>query len=452
MKGMKGLIIGLGRAGCGMAIALKRVGADVSVVDEKSADNRKILSAMDEMAKIGVSATTCWTGDVDWNDLDFIAPSPGVPMHHPVLQEAVSRNIPIYSEPEIAYRIAHSPIIAITGTNGKSTVTALTYFLIKNCGKEAILCGNIAGSGLPEMTICEAAVQANPGTALVAEVSSFQLEWVSQFKPKGATITSISEDHLDRYQSIETYAEMKRKIFMNMDENCFAVVNKFAANTSKGIPESVKIFFINSENADAVILEDNLSFRNVNEKINVNQLWSPTNFNLQNTATACLLAHGYGVPIESLVEKVIKFPGLANRMERIASSTGIEFINNSMCTNPSALSASLSSFKKPVLLLAGGINKITNWEEVSKVSKSIIKKAFVFGKDRDWLARFFCENEVDVEQFASLSEAFQNALSSAQKSDTILLSPGCASFDQFENFIERGNEFRKLVHEVIEDV
>ncbi len=451
MKGMKGLIIGLGRAGCGMAIALKRVGADVSVVDEKSADNRKILSAMDEMATIGVSVTTCWTGDVDWNDIDFIAPSPGVPMHHPVLKEAVSRNIPIYSEPEIAYRITNSPIIAITGTNGKSTVTALTYFLIKSCGKKSILCGNIAGSGFPEVTICEAAVQANPDAVLVAEVSSFQLEWVSHFKPKGATITSISEDHLDRYQNIETYIEMKRKIFMNMNEEDFAVVNKLSANTNEGIPESVETFFINSENADAVIKEDSLSFGNINKKININELWSPTKFNLQNTATACLLAHGYGIPIEKLIENVIEFPGLANRMERIESSTGIEFINNSMCTNPSALSASLSSFKKPVLLLAGGINKIRNWEEVSKVSKSI-KKAFVFGKDRDWLERFFYENKVDVEQFGSLSEAFQNAFSSAQKSDTILLSPGCASFDQFESFIERGNEFRKLVQEVIEYV
>ena len=451
MKGMKGLIIGLGRAGCGMAIGLKRVGADVSVVDEKSADNRKILSAMDEMATIGVSVTTCWTGDVDWDDIDFIAPSPGVPMHHPALQEAVLRNIPIYSEPEIAYRITDSPIIAITGTNGKSTVTALTYFLIKNCGKESILCGNIAGSGFPEVTICEAAVQANPDAVLVAEVSSFQLEWVSHFKPKGATITSISEDHLDRYQNIETYIEMKRKTFMNMNEEDFAVVNKLSANTNEGIPESVKAFFIDSKNADAVIEEDSLSFGNINKKININELWSPTKFNLQNTATACLLAHGCGIPIENLIEKVIEFPGLSNRMERIESSTGIEFINNSMCTNPSALSASLSSFKKPVLLLAGGINKIRNWEEVSKVSKSI-KKAFVFGKDRDWLERFFYENKVDVEQFGSLSEAFQNAFSSAQKSDTILLSPGCASFDQFESFIERGNEFRKLVQEVIEYV
>lgn len=451
MEGMKGLIIGLGRAGCGMAIALKRVGADVSVVDEKSADNRKILSAMDEMATIGVPVTTCWTGDVNWKELDFIAVSPGVPMHHPVLQEAVLRNTPIYSEPEIAYRITNSPIIAITGTNGKSTVTALTYFLLKNCGKESILCGNIAGSGFPEVTVCEASVQANPDTVLIAEISSFQLEWISQFKPKGAAITSIFEDHLDRYQNIETYIAMKRKIFMNMDEKCFAVVNKLAANTSKGIPEPVTTFFINSENADAVIKEDVLSFRNINKKINISELWSPTKFNLQNTATACLLAHGCGIPLENLIEKVIGFPGLANRMERIDSSIGIEFINNSMCTNPSALSASLSSFKKPVLLLAGGINKIKNWEEVSKVSKSI-KKAFVFGKDRAWLKRFFYENKVDVEQFASLSEAFQNALSSAQKGDTILLSPGCASFDQFESFVERGNEFRKMVQEVIEYV
>ncbi|HWP31231.1 MAG TPA: UDP-N-acetylmuramoyl-L-alanine--D-glutamate ligase [Fimbriimonadales bacterium] len=448
------VVIGLGKAGTGMARVLKAKGAQVTVVDEKSADSQKLFEPLDEMAKLDIPVITSWTGELEWSEWDGVACSPGVPSKHPTLQEALRRGIPLYSETEIAYRIAESPIIAITGTNGKSTVTALTYWILQKAGKKAILCGNIAGSGYPEYTITEAALNGDTDSILVAEVSSFQLEWISEFRPKAATITQIVEDHLDRYESLREYAATKHKIFRNMKDGDVVVFNTFRPETKPEVPSSARVLKIGAQDEDAQldaqaqISGQDVYFPQGNTSISLSELWDASPHNLENAATAGLLANVFGVTFSEIREGVLSFRPLRNRMEFLGERNGVRYINNSMCTNPTALKASLEAMDSSTLLLAGGIAKVKDYSMISSV-KNRIKKAYLFGRDGAYLKEVFEKMGVKSARFDTLREAFESAQSEAKPRETILLAPSCASFDQFESFMERGELMRKLVEEVV---
>lgn len=442
------VVLGLGKAGTGMARVLKAKGAQVTVVDEKSADSQKLFEPLDEMAKLDIAVITSWTGELEWSEWDGVACSPGVPSKHPTLQEALRKGIPLYSETEIAYRVAESPIIAITGTNGKSTVTALTYWILQKAGKKAILCGNIAGSGYPEYTITEAALNGGNDSILVAEVSSFQLEWISEFRPRVATITQIAEDHLDRYESLREYAVMKHKIFRNMKDGDVVVFNTLRPETKPEVPSSVRVLTIGAREADAQLSEQAVYFPQSNASISLSELWDASPHNLENVATASLLAHVFGVTFSEIREGVLSFRPLRNRMEFLGERNGVRYINNSMCTNPMALKASLEAVDSSTLLLAGGIAKVKDYSVISSV-KNRIKKAYLFGRDGAYLKEIFEKMGVESARFDTLQEAFESAQREAKPRETILLAPSCASFDQFESFIERGELMRKLVEEAV---
>lgn len=437
------VVIGLARAGLSMAKALNSVGASVLVVDQKSADSPALFQPLDELSACDIPVVTGWAGDLDWNETDIVAPSPGVPRNHPTLVEACKRNIPIYSEIEIGYRLTKAPIIAVTGTNGKSTVTALTHHLLVHAGKSAILCGNIAGSGYFEKTICEAAINATDNDILVAEVSSFQLEWVEQFRPKSATITQITQDHLDRYRTFEEYSSIKTRIYQAMGIGDTIVFNKFRQETAPG-PTQSAILSIGEFGSSAEIVDGVLRFSGSNVEIEMAKLWVPGRHSLANLAAATLLGYPFGMTPEIAAEAVRSFVGLKNRMELIGEKNGIKIINNSMCTNPSAVEASLDGIEGRVLLLAGGINKVHDLSPFSRTAPRI-KGAFLFGRDSAQISDALKIGGCESEQFSTLEQAFDASLACAEAGDSIVLSPGCSSFDQFQDFIERGDRFRELV-------
>lgn len=441
--GKKIVVIGLARAGLSMAKALKSVGAQVSVVDQKSADSPALFQPLDQLSALDIPVTTGWAGDLDWNEIDIVAPSPGVPRNHPTLKEASNRRLPIFSEMEIGYRLSRAPIIAITGTNGKSTVTALTHHLLVYAGKSAVLCGNIAGSGYHETTICEAAVRSNESDILVAEVSSFQLEWIEKFRPKAATITQITQDHLDRYRTFEEYASFKMRIYQNMGIGDTIVLNKFRQETTPG-PTQAAILSIGEFGSSAEILEGTLRFSGSNVEVRMEDLWVPGRHSLANLATATLLASPFGMTPEIAAEGVKSFIGLQNRMELIGVQDGVKFINNSMCTNPSAVEASLDGIDGNILLLAGGINKVQDLAPFTRTSPKI-KAAYLFGRDAAEIGKALEDGGCKTERFTTMEEAFSVAVSRAEPGDSVVLSPGCSSFDQFQDFIDRGDKFRELV-------
>lgn len=433
------LVIGLARAGTAMAIALAKSGARVHVVDQKAADQLSMLKEMDKLEALGIEVSTSWTGDVDWDAIDVIAPSPGVPLRHPTLREALARGVPIWSEIEVGYRLSKAPIIAITGTNGKTTVTALTYRILRDCGKEAVLCGNIAGSGYPELPITTAAQQSTPDQILVAEVSSYQLEFIDTFRPHICAITNITSDHVERHGSAEEYRETKRRIFENLSANDFAIVNNQKPETlAPGNCPAKQLTYGNS--GDIVITPGQVA------DIPEDQLWAGGHHNLENAAAAWLMARAAGCPDGAIRQAILDFKGVINRMELIGEHNGIRFMNNTMCTNPESLRASIEACRAPIMLIAGGALEDSDPEPLSRIERERIKKAFLVGRDASLLAPFF----VDAEQLPDIETAFKHATGEASAGDTVFLAPGCKSFDQFENFIARGDLFRALVKSYVE--
>lgn len=438
-------VIGLGRAGVGMVRALTKAGAQVTVADQKSADAPEILKGLDEVGGLICEVITGWTGEVDWSHVDVLAVSPGVPRFHPVLKEAEARGVPIWSELEVAQRVTRAPFLAVTGTNGKSTVCALTAFILKECGVSARLCGNIAGSGFPEETVTVSAITASPDEVLVTEVSSFQLEWIHTFRPKVATITQIVPDHLDRYASFEEYSQTKHRIYENMEPEDVVVVNRFRPETypSSGCRARLEFFGLTDDRVqitdDAVYLDG--------ASLKEEEVWCSGRAGLENVATALALALQWCPDGDCLLQAVRRFPGLSHRMERIGEVRGVVFINNSMCTNPEATASALAGMKVPVRLLAGGVCKVPDLSPFVREAPRV-RKAYLFGRDAKRIASVFQNAGTEAEVFHRMEEALESAFQEAGSGEVILLAPGCASFDQYENFMQRGDAFRKWVREV----
>jgi len=428
------LVIGLARAGTAMAVALAKSGAMVRVVDQKAADQLSMLKDMDRLEALGIEVSTSWSGEIDWNSVNVVAPSPGVPSRHPTLVEAKENGVAIWSEIEVAYRISKAPIIAITGTNGKSTVTALTWFVLKECGLDAVLCGNIAGSGYPEMPITSAALNSTEDQLLVAEVSSYQLEFIEEFRPHICTITNIGEDHIERHGSVEAYANTKRRIYENQTADDFAVINQSR-------PETLA----------SKMRAQVLTYRGANPDLDVSEivegeLWAPGRHNVDNAAAAWLIARTMGCDKKRIAEAIREFKGLKNRMELIGEHKGVRFVNNTMCTNPEALRASVESCAGTIVLISGGVLDNHDLSPIRNIDFDRVRASFLIGSDAARLAELFPASAVLA---GSLPQAFQLAVAAAKPGDSLMLAPGCKSFDQYQDFIERGDSFRALVNDYI---
>ncbi len=428
------LVIGLARAGTAMAVALAKSGASVHVVDQKAADQLSMLHEMDRLEALGIEVSTSWSGEVDWSLVDVVAPSPGVPLRHPTLTEAQEKGIPIWSEIEVAYRLSKAPIIAITGTNGKSTVTALAWFILRECGENAVLCGHLAGSGYPETPLTTAALKSTRDQILVAEVSSYQLEFIEKFRPHVCTITNIGEDHIDRHGSVDAYAKTKLRIYENQTGEDFVIVNQSRPET---LAPNIRaqIFTYGGSNSDFDVAQ-----------INESELSSPGRHNVDNAAAAWLIARTMGCDDDQVAKAIRNFRGLKNRMEYLGEHNGLRFVNNSMCTNPEALRASIESCSGPIVLISGGVLGNLDPAPITGIDFARVRASFLIGLDTARLAQFF---PPDAVVSGSLAQAFQLAVDAAQPGDTLLLAPGCKSFDQYQDFIERGDSFRALVNAYI---
>lgn len=447
MNGLRVCVVGVGRAGIGMATALKHAGALVRAVDEKSGDAPEMIRAGDRLGGMDIPLQSDWTGSLDYDTLDALAVSPGIPRNHPAIRGALAAGKPVWGEMEVAYRITRSPIVAITGTNGKSTVTALTWHILRAAGIEAHLCGNIAGAGLGERAIGELAATTSPNEFLVAEVSSFQLEWVDQFRPRAATITNITPDHLDRYATFQEYLETKHKVFAQMRDQDVAVMSRLHTETIPPAGVACRAWYVGGDHAE--VSERGVAFSG-GPNIEASEVQLLGAHNVENVAVAGLLARACGAAWDAVAEGVRTFRGLANRMEVVADVDGVLYINNSMCTNPEALRASISAVAGRVLLLAGGISKAPQASDFRGTLARNVRAAYLFGRDRLALAAQFGADGVECHTFDTMDAAFDAARREAKPGDVVLLSPGCASFDQFSSFEERGERFRASVLSIVE--
>ncbi|MDR3688601.1 MAG: UDP-N-acetylmuramoyl-L-alanine--D-glutamate ligase [Fimbriimonas sp.] len=506
MTGKRIAIFGLGRSGLGVGKAALHIGAMPRVYDRQSEEDLGSNEVYAQAREVGLPLFLGWEGKFDRDETDLIVSNPAVDMRHPALVRAVDDGIEVISEVEFAYRISKAPIVAITGTNGKSTTTVMTFLCLRASGEQPILCGNIYGSGYEEMTLTEAALSASPNQTLVAEVSSYQLEWARQFKPVSAGITNIWPDHLVRYTGFDEYAATKQRIFDRMDEDGFAVVKAndpvvvppggrtsgYVSRRGRGAVErqsrtprpTVLTFGATGEHARV----EETGIRILNQFVKLEDLPFAEPHNYVNACMAALLAYGllkhrakadpesnaarlisdaeskelsrlraarsvYDGPPRlethlalpsTVIDGLKAFKGLAHRMELVGERDGIRVINNSMCTNPDAVIKSAQSVRDPAHLLIGGVNKGLDFRPVRHYLANHRHRAYLFGKDAQEIDKML-GGEYPI--FDTLNEAFDAATGNAVGGEVIMLAPGCASFDQFSDFRDRGNVFMAIAKE-----
>ena len=444
-------IAGLGVSGQAVATAAQKLGSNPTVFDEKPNDSPRLIEAVDGLTAEGIEVVTSWHGRLDPSAFDLLVVSPGFPRDHPAVRDALKGGRPVWSEVEFAYRIARAPILAITGTNGKSTTTVLLWSLLNGQGQRAWLCGNIAGSGYPEMPLTEAALKAGPGEVLVAEVSSFQLEWVDEFRPRVATVTNVTPDHMDRHPTFEDYAATKLRIFSKMTSEDTVVLNIDEArprvNEIPSGPTLLKVSPSGRHKGDGSTHRDGqiLSFGPFVAPAEDLPLYGE--HNIANAMVAWEMATRVVEPNPGMWEALLAFKGLAHRMERVGVRGQVTVVNNSMCTNPAALIASSRSLPGRQHLLVGGETKGLEYSAVGDYLRESGHCVYVFGQGNEALLETL---NLAPPVYDSLEEAFSAAVSASRPGDTVLLAPGCASSYPFTNFRERGDAFRALASVWIE--
>lgn len=442
--GKRVAVIGAGRSGYAAAVALLARGAAVEAYDRQP---QSALPHAELLAQRGIPLYAQTEAPARLNGYDIVIVSPGVPPTHPVFEQATTAGVPVWSEIELAYRISHAPIVAITGTNGKTTTTALVYHMLRTMGLSAYLCGNIAGTE-NDLTLTEAAERAQPHEWLVAEVSSFQLLHTLTFRPRIAVITNIRHDHLDYHGSWEAYAQAKGKILANQTADDWAVLNRDDAGIrwllehgGAGQGRAQIVWF----SADEPIVQL------FDKTLDLSATPMPAlqgKHNLENALAAAQVAAILGGRVDQVRDALATFRGVPHRMELVGAWAGVRYINNSMCTNADALEQSLRATPKPCLVIAGGVDKNNSIQQLAQSLAHYARYVLLIGRDGRAIGEALQQRGYpDWEYTETLERAVERARALARAGETVILAPGCASFDQFRNFAERGERFKQLVRE-----
>lgn len=365
--------------------------------------------------------------------------SPGIPDKVPLIQKIKAQNISVSSEIEFASRYTSAKIIAITGTNGKTTTSLLTYHLLKNNGINVGLAGNIGDSFAKS-------VLENNFDWYVLEISSFQLDDIHSFQPDIALILNITPDHLDRYDySIEKYAQSKFRITENMDKNSLFIFNKEDKLTSSYIEDHTHSFPSTAFDSKGlqgqqltVVFEDN-------QKTVFKQLPLRGSHNAMNMSAAIMATKKAGLTATQIQEALSSFQNTAHRLEEVANINDILFVNDSKATNVEATLYALDSFENPIIWIAGGTDKGNDYTAIEDLVSKNVKSLICLGVENEKLKTAFSNILTDISETQDVTEACQNALAKANKGDIVLLSPACASFDLFRNYEDRGNQFKEAV-------
>lgn len=377
----------------------------------------------------------------------LVVKSPGVPPGIPVLTQARQAGIPIWGELELAYRYAKAPFIAITGTNGKTTTTALLGYLLHEAGKKVLVGGNI---GAPLIGQVEGDYE-----YIVAETSSFQLEDSEQFRAHVALLLNLSPDHLDRHGDMEHYLAAKARVLRHQQAEDFAVLNYDDAALrplAEQTPAQVLWFSLENVPPQGVFLADGQIFiREQQKNIHVmpaNGIYIKGRHNWQNAMAAVAAAYALGVDAAVIARALAGFPGVEHRLEFVCEKDGIIYVNDSKGTNPDSTEKALLAYDKPLVLIAGGYDKQADFAPLMPLIKQRARHMVVLGQTAEQLRQTAAAaGYTEVSRAESFEEAVALARQAAQSGDVVLLSPACASWDMFENFEARGNRFKELVRQ-----
>lgn len=449
-KDKKIMVVGLGVTGVATAKVLLRIGAEVTAVD--MANTNELNEVVSVLAGQGIKTSLgAESGDfVDGNDLVVV--SPGIPMDSPIIRKAADSGVEVLSEIEVASSLTDTPLIAVTGTNGKTTVTTLIGRMFEEAGIAHAVAGNI-GRPLIEVVETEKTAQ-----AFVVEVSSFQLEHKKEFKPHIGVILNISEDHLDRHHTMDEYLALKLRLLENQTKADYAVINlddkrlkdlTIVNSTVVGYSRNgvVRPGAYVKNGMITVILPESDEEQIIGP---VGDIRLPGAHNIENTLAAVLAARLSGAAPENIMRAIRGFNGLSHRLQHIAYINGVSYIDDSKATNPDAALRAIRSFDKPIVLIAGGRNKDMDFGALAAGMAGTVKAVVLIGEAADEMATAIRNRskEIYIYNALSMDQAVEISNKASDPDDVVLLSPACASFDMFSGYEERGLAFAKAVNQL----
>ena len=449
VKNQKVVVLGLAKSGTAVAKILHHLGATVVVNDSKNEDQS---DGKQELESLGIQVICGGhPDDLISSDIQFVVKNPGIPYHIGPIQQALSLQIPVVTEVEIAYQLSKAPFIGITGSNGKTTTTTLIGEIIEQAGLQPIVAGNIG------TVVSEQAVEATEDQVLVTELSSFQLKGTLKFRPKIGLLLNIYPAHLDYHKTKKDYVASKANLFKNQTEDDFAVFNAECPDCLEIIPtikSQVYLFSTRNPVEKGAFVENGIILwkegQQLEEILNVSELSLKGEHNVENVLAAITVTKLYGASVE-VIRKVLKeFKGVEHRLEYVRTTPNqVKYYNDSKATNPTATITALHSFPEKVILIAGGLDRGIDFQELIEPFTQHVKVLITYGQTAEKLSKI--AKIVGLEQIHTVDNvdsAVKLASMIAKAGDSVLLSPACASWDMFSSFEERGRMFKEAVHNI----
>jgi UDP-N-acetylmuramoylalanine--D-glutamate ligase len=448
------LVVGLGRTGLATARFLHQQGAQVRVSD--TASEKELGDAVNILRELGVRTEIGPHRAASFQNADLIVVSPGVSHTIDPIAQANARGVPVIGEVELASRFIKEPIVAVTGTNGKTTTTELLGQMLKNSDLKVFVGGNI---GYP---LIEYVAKGEAAQIVLAEISSFQLDTIAVFRPRVSVLLNITADHLDRYPNFEAYADSKFRIFKNQQAEDVAVLNgddPLIRLKTKGL-KSRRLFFPSIEaNEQGAVLNGKRIILNIDKlkkiypkirnqgSLDISKIHLQGRHNFENAAAASLAALAAGATLEGIQNTLNHFKGLAHRLEHVATIKAVQYFNDSKATNVAGVARALECFSKPVLLIMAGRDTGSDFKALEGLIRRHVKTLIVMGEAAASI-RSALGPLMPTTVATSMADAVTTAYRNADPQDVVLLSPGCASFDWYRNYAERGDDFRAAVEKI----
>ena len=446
IAGKNVLVFGSGISGIGAAGLLEERGASVTLYDgNDKLDAEEIRSKMKDGAKTDIVLGQF--PEELLGKLDLVIISPGVPTDLPIVNRMRESDIPVVGEIELAYELGKGEVLAITGTNGKTTTTALLGEIMKAVYDSAFVVGNI---GIPYTNVVD---ETRDDSVIVAEMSSFQLESIVDFRPRVSAVLNITPDHLNRHHTMEAYIQAKKNVAINQTAEDTCVLN-YEDEVLREFGETLQtkvLYFSSKRKLDkGIYLEDgNIIYRNPDECLvcNVKELKLLGVHNYENVMAAVAMAAAYGVPMDSIRKTIKEFAGVEHRIEFVAEKNGVAYYNDSKGTNPDAAIRGIQAMNRPTYLIGGGYDKQSEYKEWIESFDGKVKKLLLIGQTREKIAKEAEEcGFTDIMLLDTFEDAVLTAAKLAEPGEAVLLSPACASWGMFKNYEERGDKFKEIVN------
>jgi len=442
LDGKRVLVVGLARTGLVSALFSAAYGAKVTATDERPIP--EVAEAAEKLRVAGVKLELGGFVPQTFLEQDLIVVSPGVPAKIEPLENARAKGIPVWSEIELAWRFLRGKLVAITGSNGKTTTTSLVAHILKTSNVPTLIGGNI---GTPLLALVETSVDTS---VTVAEISSFQLETIDSFRPEIGVLLNLTPDHLDRHITFEEYAGAKMRMFENQLEKDIALLNADDPEVTKRMPAKPKIFWFSRQKrvaTGAFLRDDQIIFRHEGSEVELARLADIQlrgQHNVENVLASCAAAYLAGAVPAAIAAGVKSFRGVEHRLEFVAELSGVQYYNDSKATNVDAAVKAVEAFPGPLVVILGGRDKGGPYAPLRELLHERARLALLIGESAEKIAADLGD-AVPFENAGTLQQALHIAARHVQPGDTVLLAPACSSFDQFENYEHRGRVFKELV-------